>query len=396
MLTESILATRTSRMGASAIREILKVVSRPGMVSLAGGIPSPQAFPMDLMASLLERVLQKYDTAAFQYGATEGFGPLREALVPYLRSIGTDSTVDRITISTGSQGALDALAKVVVSPGDVIAVESPTYLGALQAFQPYEPTYVEMETDGHGVLPESVEEVIRNHQPKMVYLVPTFQNPSGKTIPLTRRKEIAEIAIRTNTLIVEDDPYGQLRYSGKAIPPIHSFAPDQTVYCGTFSKVCAPGIRVGFTVAPPALSEWLVKAKQGVDLHTSSLSQALAAEFLAGGHLAEHLPKIIKLYKPRMETMLRTMDESFPEACTWTKPEGGMFVWVQGPIGLDAVELYRYVTERYHVAFVPGTYFFAIPETGKETMRLNFTMSDEKTLRKAVALLGQAIHETIN
>ncbi|MDY7030106.1 MAG: PLP-dependent aminotransferase family protein, partial [Spirochaetota bacterium] len=239
MLSESMLATRTKNMGSSAIREILKVVAKPGIVSLAGGIPAPEAFPMQHINKLIQLVLEKYGSTALQYGTTEGFMPLREALVDYFKGLGITSTAEEINITTGSQGVLDSLAKIFISPGDSLAVEAPTYLGAIQAFNPYEPNYVQMETDEDGLIPESMEEVIRKHHPKMVYLIPTFQNPTGRTIPVERRKKIAEIVKATDTLVIEDDPYGQLRYRGEFQTPIKVFAPDHVIYCGTFSKIFA-------------------------------------------------------------------------------------------------------------------------------------------------------------
>ena len=390
MISESILATRTSRMGSSAIREILKVVSKPGVVSLAGGIPAPEAFPMEHITKLTQQVLEKYGSTALQYGTTEGFMPLREALVDYFKGLGITASAEEIHITSGSQGVLDALGKVFIAPGDTLAVEAPTYLGALQAFNPYEPKYVQMATDENGLIPESMEEVIKKHHPKMVYLIPTFQNPTGKTIPLDRRKKIAEIAKATNTMVIEDDPYGQLRYRGEYLTPIKVFAPDHVVYCGTFSKIFAPGLRLGFYLAPPFVREWLVKAKQGVDLHTSSLSQALATEFLNGGYLKSHLPKIIDLYKPRQEAMLEALGTYLPSSFTWTKPEGGMFIWAEGPKGMDALKLYDEAINN-NVAFVPGKFFFTETGSGEETMRLNFTMADEKTIHEAVERLGQAV-----
>ncbi|MFW6209414.1 MAG: PLP-dependent aminotransferase family protein, partial [Spirochaetota bacterium] len=331
MFNEQMLAERTRHMGSSAIREILKVLSRPGIVSLAGGMPAPEAFPMEKMNALCDLVLRKHGTAALQYGTTEGFFPLKEALADYLQENRIETVPENVNITTGSQGVLDALGKILITPGDAIAVEAPTYLGALQAFNPYGPRYVQMETDEDGLIPESMEAVIKEHRPKMVYLVPTFQNPTGRTVPLERRQRIAAIAQVTNTLIIEDDPYGQLRYRGEFVTPIAAMAPEHVVYCGSFSKVFAPGLRVGFYIAPQLVEEWLVRAKQGVDLHTSSFSQALAAEFVAGGYLKEHLPKIIELYRPKQEAMLAAMDEYFPQGFTWSKPEGGMFIWAEGP-----------------------------------------------------------------
>lgn len=394
MLSESLLATRTKNMGSSAIREILKVVARPGIVSLAGGIPAPEAFPMQHINTLTQQALEKYGPTALQYGTTEGFMPLREALVDYFEGLGITSTAEEINITTGSQGVLDSLAKIFISTGDTIAVEAPTYLGAIQAFNPYMPNYVQMETDEDGLIPDSMEEVIKKHHPKMVYLIPTFQNPTGRTIPVERRKRIAEIAKATDTLVIEDDPYGQLRYRGQFQTPIKVFAPDHVIYCGTFSKIFAPGLRLGFYSAPKFVREWLVKAKQGVDLHTSSLSQTLATEFLNGGYLERHLPKIIELYRPRQEAMLDAMENYFPESFTWSKPEGGMFIWVEGPKGMDMNELYNEAIEN-HVAFVPGKYFYTEKGAGEETMRLNFTMADEATITAAVERLAQAMKKVV-
>ncbi len=394
MFTEKMLAHRTKNMGSSAIREILKVLSRPGIVSLAGGMPAPEAFPMEKMDVLCTRVLEKHGTAALQYGTTEGFVPLKEALAEYLEENSIVTKPEHINITTGSQGVLDALGKVLISPDDAVAVEAPTYLGALQAFNPYGPRYVQMETDEDGLIPDSMEKVIKEHRPKLVYLVPTFQNPTGRTIPLERRKRIADIAKSTDTLVIEDDPYGQLRYRGQPVTPIAAMAPDHVVYCGSFSKVFAPGLRVGFYVAPDLVEEWLIRAKQGVDLHTSSFSQALAAEFLSGGFFKEHLPKIVELYRPKQEAMLEAMEQYFPDGFTWSKPEGGMFIWAEGPEGVDTMRIYDEAINN-NVAFVPGKYFYTEEGAGASTMRLNFTMADEETIKAAVGRLAEAIKKVV-
>jgi 2-aminoadipate transaminase len=251
-----------------------------------------------------------------------------------------------------------------------------------------------MKTDENGLIPESMEEVIKTHNPKMVYLIPTFQNPTGRTIPQDRRKRIAEIAEETNTLIVEDDPYGSLRFRGSFIPPIYTMAPDHVVYCGSFSKIFAPGIRIGFYVAPQFIANWLVLAKQGVDLHTSSFTQALATEFLEGGYMERHLPRIIGLYKPKQEAMLEAMEEHFPSSFTWSRPDGGMFIWAEGPEGADSMEIYKEAIKN-NVAFVPGRYFYTREGDGLETMRLNYTMADASILRDAIARLGRAIRNVL-
>jgi 2-aminoadipate transaminase len=395
MKFENLLAERTERMRASAIREILKVISQPGMVSLAGGIPAPESFPLDIMQELVSRVFAKYGSQALQYDRTEGFIPFIEALVPYLQKKHIRASVDEILIASGSQGVLDALGRVLISPGDKVAVEAPTYLGALQAFNPYEPEYVRMDTDDNGLIPESLEHVLKTERIKFIYLVPTFQNPTGRTITLERRKQIAEMIQRYDALLLEDDPYSALRYRGQDLPPIAMFAPDNVVYTTTLSKVLAPGLRLGVCVAPEVIRKWLVIVKQGVDLHTSTFSQALAAEYLSGGYLDRHLPHILKIYKPKQEAMLQALQNYFPANFRWSKPEGGMFLWVEGPKGVDMEQLYWQAIER-KVAFVPGKFFFTNPGEGLETMRLNYTMADEATLDRAVKTLADVMKQAMS
>jgi 2-aminoadipate transaminase len=235
---------------------------------------------------------------------------------------------------------------------------------------------------------------LREAPVKLVYLVPTFQNPTGRTIPLERRKEIAAIIQRYDALLVEDDPYSDLRYRGEAIPPIKCFAPDHVVYVSTLSKTFAPGLRIGFCVAPPLIRRWLVLVKQGVDLHTSTFNQALAAEYISGGYLERHLPKILDIYRPKQTAMLQALETYFPESLTWSRPEGGMFIWAEGPDGLDGDVLYDRCVE-CTVAFVPGKYFFTQPGEGLATMRLNYTMIDEVTIRRAIRIVGDVIRQEL-
>ncbi len=389
-----LLARRTRDMGASAIREILKAVSRPGMVSLAGGIPAPESFPLEIMKELTSRVIEKYSSSALQYDLTEGFPPLREALAGYLRKKGIRASGGEVFVASGSQGVLDALGKILVSRGDSVAVEAPTYLGAIQAFNPYGPVYARLDTDDDGIIPASLEHVLELGRIKFIYLVPTFQNPTGRTIPLARREKIARIIQRHNALLIEDDPYGALRYRGVDIPPIKILAPENVVYVSTLSKVFAPGLRVGFFVAPQLIREWLVLAKQGVDLHTSTFNQALAAEYLSGGYLEEHLPKIIKIYKPKQEAMFQALRRYLPDGFRWSKPEGGMFIWAEGPEGIDMEKIYWKSIER-KVAFVPGKFFFTRKGDGIETMRLNYTMADEEGIDRAVKTLSEVIKQEV-
>ena len=386
------LAKRTEKMTASMIREVLKAVSRPGVISLAGGIPAPESFPLDLWQELTDRVLTRYGSAALQYDPTEGFAPFREALSEYLGSNGIRAAADEILVTTGSQGVLDAVGKILISPGDTVAVESPTYLGALQAFAPYEPEYACLESDDGGLIPESLEGALRTRPVKFVYLVPTFQNPTGRTLSLERRKAVAGILEKYGALLLEDDPYSALRYKGRPVPTIKSLAPEHTIYASTLSKVFAPGLRIGFCAAPERVRRWLVTVKQGVDLHTSTYDQALAEQYLRGGYLDSHLDKIIALYAPRLEAMLGALERYFPKGFSWSEPEGGMFVWVEGPEGFDAEAAYRKALER-GAAFVPGKYFFAKTGEGLSTMRLNFTMAENPQLERAVRVAGEVAVE---
>lgn len=394
MDSENLLAHRTRKMGASAIREILKVVSEPGMVSLAGGLPASECFPMEIMGELTSKVIEKYSSQAFQYDRTEGFTPLREVLVGYLQRKGIRSSAGEILITSGSQGVLDAVGKILITKGDCVAVEAPTYLGAIQAFDPYEPEYIRMDMDDDGLIPESLEQVLKSSRIKFIYLVPTFQNPTGRTITLKRREKIASIIQKYNALLIEDDPYSNLRYRGKDIPLIKTLAPENVVYVSTLSKVFAPGLRIGFTVAPELIRKWLVLAKQGIDLHTSTFNQALAAEYLSGGYLERHLPKIISLYKPRQEAMLCALERHFPHNFRWSKPEGGMFIWAEGPEGLDMEKIYWKSVQR-NTAFVPGKFFFTHKGEGIETIRLNYTMADEENIDMAIKILSEVIKQEL-
>ena len=390
MHIQSLIAERTARMRVNAIREILKVVSQPGMISLAGGIPAPESFPMDIIRELTRQVIDTYGSTAFQYGPTEGFAPLRKHLSERLIKKGIPATPNNVFVSTGSQGALDAVGKALISKGDKIGVESPTYLGAIQAFDPYEPDYVTLATDEKGLVPESLETVLSMNRLKFVYLVPTFQNPTGRTLSMERREHIATILTRHDVLLIEDDPYSDLRYDGKHLKPLKALAPDHVLYIGSLSKIFAPGLRLGFYVPPALLADWLVIVKQGVDLHTSTFNQALAAEYLSGNHLEQHLPHIIARYKPRKNAMLAALANCFPTDFTWSRPEGGMFVWVEGPPGYDMQGLYQRGVMK-NVAFVPGKYFFADPQSGMETMRLNFSMAHEATIHASIHVLSKLL-----
>ena len=384
---QSLLSQRTASMRRNQIREILKVVSQPGMISLAGGIPAPESFPLEDLYRINEAVLDRYGAAALQYDLTEGFAPFRDALVTYLAKKDIRCDAEQLLVFNGSQSVLDMLGKILISPGDLIAIESPSYLGAISAFSAYEPDYVSIATDDDGIVPAALEEVLDKKPVKFIYLVTTFQNPTGRSLSLARRRQVAEIIRERKALVIEDDPYSDLRYRGGALPALYTFAPENTVYVSTVSKIFAPGLRLGFCLAPSLIHDWLYTAKQGADLHSNTYAQALATEYICGGYIERQLPKIIDLYRPRQEAMLAALDEHLPAGYRWTKPEGGMFVWVEGPDNVDAEAIYWQAAEQ-GVAFVPGKYFYIDSNEGLATMRLNFTRADESAIKKAIRILG--------
>lgn len=381
-------------MEYSALSELLRVTDNPKIISLAGGLPAPESFPLKIIEKLNGLVLKKHSETAFQYGPTGGAKILREQIAIWLRERNMDVTADTIGITSGSQGALDTIGKIFINKGDIIAVESPTYIGAIDAFAPYEPKYAEIKTDDEGVIPESLDQILKTKKIKFVYLVPTFQNPTGRTISWERRKQIAKIIKKYDALLIEDDPYNSLRYRGAAVDPIQTMIPDNAVYLCTFSKVLAPGLRIGFYCAPKDIDNLMVAAKQSVDLHTSSYGQYLAAEYLKTGDLIKHLPKILKIYKSRQEAMFAALKKYFPSTFSWTNPEGGMFLWIVGPKNFDAVKLY-WNAIKDNVAFVPGTYFFTTPGVGKNTMRLNFTNVSETQINVAIKKLSEVIKNNL-
>lgn len=391
MELNKLLATRTSHIKASAIRELLKLAASPNMISLGGGLPSPESFPIELVGDLTNKVLKKYGPVALQYDRTEGFIPLRNALIEYLKDKLVIKDIENVYITSGSQGLLDALGKLFISPGDYIAVEGPTYLAALQSFNSYEARYLQIKTDDEGLIPESLEEILKHNKVKFVYTVPTFQNPSGKTIKIARRQRIAEIIKEYDVLLVEDDPYSALRFSGEELPTIQSMAPDHVIYASTFSKIFAPGLRTGFFIAPEEIGKWLVIVKQGVDLNTNTFSQALATEYLEGGYVPAQIKKIIELYRPKLDAMINALDENLKDGFRWTRPDGGMFVWVEGPAGVDMEEI-SLLTLKKGMGFVPGKFFYPNPQDGLETMRLNFTCVSPEQIKKGIEILADVFY----
>lgn len=396
-------AQRTQRMGSSAIRELLKLTEQPDVISFGGGMPAPEVFPTAEFAEACERVLRDYGAKALQYGPTEGYLPLREMIARHSARYGIEVTPDNIMITSGSQQALDLLGKILINRGDRILVESPTYLGALQAWAGYGAEYVTVPIDDHGMRMEELEEALRSG-PKFIYVLPNFQNPTGVTLSLERRHFLIEMADKYGVPIVEDDPYGQLRYEGEHLPSVvvldGQFRDScevcyrgNVIYLSTFSKILAPGLRLAWVIAPPVVIRKMVQAKQGADLHTSSFNQLVAHEVARGGFLDRHIKVIRKCYHERRDVMLETMEELFPSSVHWTHPEGGLFLWGTLPEDMDASDVLRVAIER-KVAFVPG-YSFHPLGGGKNTMRLNFSNATPEKIREGITRLGYTLKENI-
>ncbi|AFK21876.1 PLP-dependent aminotransferase family protein [Pyrococcus sp. ST04] len=397
---EAYFSEKALKMKASEIRELLKLVETSDVISLAGGLPNPKTFPVDIIDEILDEVMREHADKALQYGTTKGFTPLRLAIAEWLRkryNIPT-SKVD-ILVTSGSQQALDLIGRVFLNPGDIVVVEAPTYLAALQAFGFYEPTYIQIPLDEEGMKTEVLEEKLRKlksegKKVKLVYTVPTFQNPAGVTMSEERRKHLLELASEYDFIIVEDDPYGELRYSGKPVTKIKALDTEgRVLYLGTFSKILAPGFRLGWIAGEPHFIRKLEIAKQSVDLCTNAFGQVVAWRYLEGGYLEKHIPKIIEFYRPRRDAMLEALEEYMPDGITWTKPDGGMFVWVTLPEKIDTkVMLEKAISKG--VAYVPGEAFYAHRDV-KNTMRLNFTYVDEEQIREGVKRLAETIKEEL-
>ncbi len=379
------LSQRAQKLTSSAIREILKVTERPEVISFAGGLPSPDTFPVERMRAHTDEVLRTAPTPALQYGPTEGFMALREWIAARHSTSSMRIDPANVLVTTGSQQALDLLGKTLIDVGSRVLVQTPTYLGALQAFSLCEPQFVSVPSDEHGPLPSAMTPSFLDGA-RFMYCLPNFQNPTGRRIPLARRQELMKIAAAAGLLILEDDPYGALSYAGDVLPTMLSMNPDNVVYMGSFSKVLAPGLRVGYLIAPQALHRKLVQAKQAADLHTPSFTQRIVYETIKDGFLDDHIPTIRALYAQRCEAMLKAMDEHFPSSVTWNRPEGGMFIWVQLPAGMDSFKLLDEAIAQ-NVAFVPGGPFFA-NEPQLNTLRLSFVTVPPEKIQKGIAVLG--------
>lgn len=380
-------ARRLEQMRPSTIREILKVTAQPEVISFAGGLPAPELFPVNEVKAAADLVLTKYGAPALQYGPSEGYGPLREWIASELGQRGIKTAPGEILVTNGSQQVLDLVGKLFLNPGDVVLTENPTYLAAIQAFQTFEARFVPVPTDECGLIPDALPELIRQHRPKFLYTIPNFQNPTGITLIAERRAALARIAAEHKLLIVEDDPYGKLRYRGTDVPPIkHWDEAGQVLYASTFSKTIAPGLRLGWVAAPAEIFSRLLILKQASDLHTSSLDQLVAYTYLTQNDQTVHLERIRRAYGERYGVLDEALRAMMPSGFTWTKPEGGMFLWITGPQGLDAMALLQRAVEK-KVAFVPGRDFFPA-DAGRNFLRLNYSNSTPERIREGVSRLA--------
>jgi 2-aminoadipate transaminase len=378
---------RASQLQSSFIREILKITQQPEIISFAGGLPSPLTFPVDAMKAAFDKVLSTTGKTALQYGPTDGYMPLRQWIADSLSTNGAKIVPEQVLMVSGSQQALDLLGKVLIDEGSRVLVETPSYLGALQAFSVYRPEFKSVLTDEDGLVPSSLDAVAEGA--RLLYALPNFQNPTGRTLTTARRLELVETCARLGLPLIEDDPYGALSYKGDPLPKMVAMNPEGVIYMGSFSKVLTPGIRLGYVVAPLPLVRRLELAKQAADLHTAQLTQMVVHEVIKDGFLDQHIPTIRALYGNQCQVMLDAMAEHFPASATWTKPEGGMFIWVTLPKHINAMELLDEAIKE-KVAFVPGSPFYANePETN--TLRLSFVTVPPERIRQGIAVLGQLI-----
>ncbi|MGZ3667364.1 MAG: aminotransferase-like domain-containing protein [Ktedonobacterales bacterium] len=391
-------------MKSSAVRELLKLTEQPDVISFAGGLPAPDASPVAEIADAAQRILIQAGPTALQYGATEGYTPLRQLIAEQMRAGGVTVSAENVLITTGSQQALDLLGKVFLDPGDRVLVESPTYLAALQAWKTYGAEFVPVAADDDGMRTDTLATALEGRRAKFLYSQPNFQNPTGVTLPLKRREAIVALAAQQGLPIVEDDPYGMLRFEGEQLPRLIALAAKPAsaarrasmrgktgavVYMGTCSKVLAPGLRVGWVVAEAEVIARLTLAKQSADLHTASLNQMLVYELWHSGTLERHTPTIVNMYRERRNAMLTALNEHFPPGVRWTEPQGGMFLWVTLPETLNATDLLSDVLAE-KVAFVPGEAFHA-DGSGRNTLRLNFSNATSERIHEGIARLGRTL-----
>ncbi len=384
------MARRAERLNPSTIREILKITERPGIISLAGGLPSADTFPVAAMAEACARVLRDTPREALQYAASEGYAPLREWVAAEMATHGLRADASQVLITTGSQQGLDLVGKVLIDPGSTVAVESPTYLGALQAFAPYEAEFVAIEGDEEGPLPAALDAA---RGARFIYLLPNFQNPSGRCLSASRRDALAAKAAAIGLPLVEDNPYGDLWFDQPPPPPLSAAAGEDAVYLGSFSKVLAPGLRLGYLIAPKLLYPKLLQAKQAADLHTPGFNQRVVHEVIKDGFLRDHVPTIRARYRAQRDAMRAALDSHMPAGCRWTVPVGGMFFWVELPAALDATALLPQAVAA-GMAYVPGAPFFS-GGGHANCLRLSFVTVAPAQIDTGIRLLAGVLRQAL-
>ncbi|UXH78802.1 PLP-dependent aminotransferase family protein [Roseateles amylovorans] len=387
-------ARRAARMNPSIIREILKVTEKPGVLSMAGGLPSADTFPVEAIRAACDRVLSTQSKEALQYAASEGLAPLRAWVAEKVAALGIQASPDQVLITSGSQQGLDLVGKLLCDAGAPVAVETPTYLGALQAFSPYEPIFASLASDEEGPLPQAIE-ALPHDAPgtRFAYLLPNYQNPTGRVMGQARREAVVAAARKAGVPIVEDNPYGDLWFDQAPPQSLSALWPEGSIYLGSFSKVLTPGFRLGYIVAPTELYPKLLQAKQAADLHTPGFNQRVVYEVIKDGFLDQHVPKIRARYKANRDAMAAALREALPPGCEWRTPEGGMFFWIRLPEGLDAMALLPHAVEA-GIAYVPGAAFYA-HHPDPRTLRLSFVTLTPDLIREGVDKLGRVLHEAL-
>lgn len=384
-------AKRMDNIKGSAIRELLKLTEQPDIISFAGGLPAPELFPIEEMKQVCTKVLDSDGRAALQYSTTEGYIPLRKIISERMKNSGVDVPFEQIIITSGSQQGLEFSGKIFLNEGDTVICESPSYLGALNAFKAYQPKFVEIAMDENGMKMDELEDALKSTpNAKFIYTIPDFQNPTGITMSLDRRKKLVELATKYNIPVVEDNPYGELRFEGEKYPALKHFdTKGMVILLGTFSKTFAPGLRVGWIAASPEIIQKYVLVKQGADLQCNSMTQREVATFMEMYNLDEHIKKIIGVYGKRKDLMIKTMEKEFPKNVKFTYPEGGLFTWVELPEGVDAGKVMEKALEE-KVAFVPGGSFY--PNGGNENhFRLNYSNMPEDKIVEGITRLGKVL-----
>jgi len=385
---------RALMMKSSIIREIIKIAKKPGVISFSGGFPAPELFPKAELAEISQRVLLEQGENALQYSTTEGYPLLREFIAGMLKKQGINISPDEILITGGSQQGLDLCGKVFLDWGDCVVSARPTYLGAIQAFNAYFPKYVTLPSDDDGMTIDGLKEILEMNNPRLIYLVPSFQNPDGRTIPLHRRTRILELAETYGVPVIEDDPYSVLVYEGTVPSPMKAMSPANVVMLGTFSKLLSPGLRIAWLVAPRGVIDKFVRMKQGTDLHTNTLGQYIIYEFAKDGGLYEHIERIKTLYAKRLKILIQAMEHYFPPEVKFSRPNGGLFLWVELPEGVNATELLPKAVEK-NVAYIPGSAFY--PDGGgHNTMRLNYSKPNEDEIEEGIKKLAEVFQEALS